>query len=383
MYEKLKKNINLENYFLLVIFLLPVYLWRFTILGVPENLWEILAMLAIILAIWKIGKNITFSRYEKKIVILFLVIIMGLAAGIIKSGNYRIGLGIIKSWFIIPFLFSFFAGKIIKDKNKAYLSLFFSESGVAILALIYQLLGLVTFDGRLEAIYNSPNYLAMFLSPGIIIGMVMGQNRELKFQNKFYILLLPIVLALFFTYSYAAWVSVILAIIIIFTVSNNFSRKYFYILGLMFLSLIFILRDTTKFQDLINYSSRSSLASRAMIWQSAEKILSDNYILGIGPGNFQEKYLGYQGYFSPYLEWAVPHSHNLALAFWLYSGIFGLLAFGVILYLFLKKNVSESVSISVRYISLGIVIYFLFHGLADTTYFKNDLSAVFWLAVLL
>lgn len=29
--------------------------------------------------------------------------------------------------------------------------------------------------------------------------------------------------------------------------------------------------------------------------------------------------------------------------------------------------------------SLGIMFYFLLHGLVDTTYFKNDLAVIFWL----
>jgi len=49
-----------------------------------------------------------------------------------------------------------------------------------------------------------------------------------------------------------------------------------------------------KMQNLMHMDSRSSLASRVMIWHSAGKIIVDNPIMGIGPGNFQNKYLEYQ-----------------------------------------------------------------------------------------
>jgi O-antigen ligase len=118
-----------------------------------------------------------------------------------------------------------------------------------------------------------------------------------------------------------------------------------------------------------------------MIWQSSGKILSDNWLLGIGPGNFQDKYLEYQKYFPPYLEWAVPHPHNLYLAFWLYGGLVGLVSFLVILYFFFKKVETPKLGVStgVKYIALGVMIYVLLHGLVDTTIFKNDLAVVFWL----
>ncbi|HLN18993.1 MAG TPA: O-antigen ligase family protein [Patescibacteria group bacterium] len=382
--------INLENYFLLVIFLLPVYLLRFSIFKLPENFWEILALVAIVLALRKKYKNVIFSEYDKKIFILSLLILFGLILGMIKNGNYPVGLGIIKSWLVVPFAFAFFAGKIVKNESRAYFSLYLSIVGVAIVALIYKILGVVTFDGRLESIFNSPNYLAMYLGPGIIIGAVIygkNQKSEIKKENnnsKLQIIgsisFLAIVAVLYFTYSYAAWISLIVTSIIILAINKKLSKKYFYILALIFLTLIFIIRGTAKFDDLVNYNSRSSLASRIMIWQSAGKILGDNYFLGIGPGDFQEKYLEYQKYFPPYLEWAVPHPHNIFLAFWLNAGLFGLLAFCAVLYIFFKKKLYSNFNY-ISLISIGIVIYFLFHGLVDTTYFKNDLATYFWLAV--
>ncbi|MFA6047405.1 MAG: O-antigen ligase family protein [Parcubacteria group bacterium] len=385
----MKKYLNLENYFLLVIFLLPAYLLRFTIFKIPENLWEILAVISIILALEKIKKenNFTLSGYEKKIIFLFLIIIIGLALGMIKSGNYSVGLGIIKSWFLVPFAFAFLANRIIEDKKRLYSSLYLSILIVAVIALIYKFLGILTFDGRLQAFFNSPNYLAMFLAPGVIIGVFSSGLKNLKLLKI--LKLIIIALAIFFTYSYASWISIIFAVLIIFFLTHKISGKHILFLVLIFLIVVFLSKDTSKFQDLANYNSRSSLASRIMIWQSAEKIAKDNYLIGIGPGNFQDKYLEYQKYFPPYLQWAAPHPHNLYLAFWLSAGLIGLLAFIGILYLFFTKvEMRQSAMIETRHclvstVAAGIIIYFLLHGLVDTTYFKNDLSVVFWMAIFL
>ena len=59
-------------------------------------------------------------------------------------------------------------------------------------------------------------------------------------------------------------------------------------------------------------------------------MIEKNPLFGIGPGNFQNKYLEYQKYFPPYLEWSAPQPHNIFLAFWLESGLLGLAGFVII-----------------------------------------------------
>jgi len=112
-------------------------------------------------------------------------------------------------------------------------------------------------------------------------------------------------------------------------------------------------------------------------------MLKNNFIFGIGPGNFQNKYLEYQKYFPPYLEWAVPEPHNIYLAFWLQSGIIGFTGFIILIFSWLKKITKEILNNQknshILAVSLGIMTYILIHGIFDTTYWKNDLSLVFWI----
>jgi O-antigen ligase len=110
-------------------------------------------------------------------------------------------------------------------------------------------------------------------------------------------------------------------------------------------------------------------------------MIKNHWLIGIGPGNYQEKYLDYQKYYPPYLEWAVPHPHNLYLAFWLYGGIAGLIGFLSLIFLWFKGILPKIKSGPdwTALVSLGIMAYILTHGLIDTTYFKNDLAVIFWL----
>jgi O-antigen ligase len=383
--KKAMKMLKLENLTYITILFLPLYLLRIDLFAVPSNVLEILMGVAIL---WKIlewkkeERKIVFEKYKTEI-FLFSLIILGLIVSLFLNGHYLRGFGIIKSWFVLPFVFSLLLiGGLEKEKKKNVLiSLYVSIFFVAVAALFYLFLGHVTYDGRLEAFFNSPNYLAMYLAPGVIMAILVMEQAwgySLKLKISAFISFLAILVAFYFTYSYAAWISVAIASVAIFLLNNKFSKKYLITFCLIFLVVVFLLRDTTKFHDLVSFNERSSLASRVMIWKSSGKILADYWFFGIGPGNFQDKYLEYQKYFPPYLEWAVPQPHNLYLAFWLYGGFFGILGFLALIFGWFRKSFLRK-NDKLVILAIGVMIYILIHGLFDTTYFKNDLTVVFWL----
>ena len=317
---------------------------------------------------------------------------MGLFLSVFFNDNLKAGLGIIKGWFIFPLALALMAVDLFRDKKSRALGFFYGSAvGVAFLALAGYFLGQMTYDGRLRGIFNSPNYLAMYLSPAILIGLTLAQNKNVKIKTEnynlsiksFYGLSLVMMLGvLYLTYSYAAWIALALTMVIIFILNKKFAVKLAFLVLLLLGALFYFQADKSKWADFVSLNERSSLASRSMIWQSAGKLIQDNPFWGVGSGNFQEKYLEYQKYFPPYLEWAVPHPHNLYLAFYLYAGITGLLAFLLLIFLWMKKIILQKKE-TIAIIALGIIIYFLLHGLVDTTYFKNDLAVIFWLAFFL
>ena len=128
--------------------------------------------------------------------------------------------------------------------------------------------------------------------------------------------------------------------------------------------------------------SYPSIKSRLVIWQSAWEILKDHPLIGIGPGMFQKYYLDYQPRFEPYPEWAVPQPHNIFLAFWLQTGLLGLIGLVWLLAVFFretKKGLNPGQGSILMIILMAAMIYVIVHGLVDTTYWKNDLAIIFWL----
>ncbi len=367
-------------------FFIPLYLAKIKIGFFSTNVLEIIISATFL--VWffsdkgKINFQDFFQRYKKYIIAGGLMLI-GIFLSTFFNGNHLESWGIIKGWFLFPLIFLFLVGIIIpKEKiDHIFWAYFFSGATVALISMGYLILGHLTYDGRLIGFFNSPNYLAMYLAPAIIISLFQIQNRNLKLKNLLIFLSIIILIAFYFTYSYGAWIAVLGALLIIALIKKSISLKNIIIAILIIIVLFFSQINNKKLTDLLTANPRSSLSSRIMIWKASGKMIENNFWIGIGPGNFQNTYLKYQKFYPPYLEWAVPHPNNLYLTFWLYSGISGLIGFLVLTFFWFKK-IFEKIKTEpseILFMALGIMLVILIHGIFDTTYFKNDLAIVFWL----
>ncbi len=417
----------------LLIFLLPIYLFRFEIAGLPTNFFEIYFLFVFI---WWIGEKeykkhknskddfmLIFHQFINRDRLLFSgisLLLIGVSLSTVFSSNKLTSLGILKSWFIVPIMLVWMIINIfsenlkLKTKKSFYhpvsllKSLAFSGLIVAFVSLGYLFNGNLTYDGRLKAFFEHPNHLAMYLAPCwlIVYGlwlMTTGKNEKKLWLSSVILISIPI----FFTYSYGAWLGIVAGmsfmlwgLMRINRGKKGYKRKkkkwlYGFIVILLIIVVGLIQLNQPKFQNIFT-TECSSFHSRLMIWRSASHILEDNWFLGISPGTFQEYYLNYQKYFPPYLEWAVPQPHNIFLAFWLQTGIIGFIGFIVILVWFFRtglkaihkisKNKKEALTAYGLYSSItltlmAIMTYIIIHGLVDTLYWKNDLAVVFWLII--
>lgn len=83
------------------------------------------------------------------------------------------------------------------------------------------------------------------------------------------------------------------------------------------------------------------------------------------------------------LEWNVPQPHNLYLAFWLQTGLFGFAAFlGLVAVFFRRTSMGVRTEDPFRRVLahslVCAMIAVLAHGLVDTPYWKNDLGFLWW-----
>jgi O-antigen ligase len=246
----------------------------------------------------------------------------------------------------------------------------------------------ITYDLRLKLFFDSPNQLAMALAPIIFafFSLSVAQTDKVK-KMAYFNLMFVFIILLFLTKSLGAILGVLISFAIYFLIKKFQKAKNFlrYSLYSLLFSSIFFPAVMTLIWGQPQITDRSSFASRIMIWQSARAILADNLILGVGPGNFQDKYLKYQEKFPPYLEWAVAHPHNTFLTFWSSGGIIAFIGF-LLLFIWVIKNITDSDEAFNNSINLYLILYslyFLIHSSVDTLYFKNDLSVVFWFFIAL
>lgn len=376
---------------------MPLYLWHVKIFGIPTNVFELVMLFSLVWWLSESKKTLLnqYRNIPRNIKLSIALILLGITTSLIANGVSTNGLGILKSWFLIPIAFSFAIFTQTRsgnDARKVLSAICFSVFCVSLISVYYKLTGQVTFDGRLQGFYSSPNYLSMFLAPGILIGiyfLIDSLKRKLSLINLLLaFLLLPIIVSLYFTYSYSSWLALFSSVPIVFLPQISKNKRLLAAAGLTLVLAIaiFLQSGTQKFSNLLHVSQRSSIASRVIIWTSAGLMIHNHPIFGIGPGNFQNIYLGYQKYFPPYLEWAVPEPHNIFLAFWLQTGLLGLFGFILLLvnlFQILKKVLRNEKSAGMSALLLSFFVYVIINGLFDTPYWKNDLSFLFWIFVFL
>lgn len=400
--------LEIISFIVYLVFLFPAaYLIRFDFLNLRTiNLLDIFMLLFIVGFLFSIkkyswGKELKeFLKNKTLLLVSVAVIFCGILISSLKNINYEnylSSLGIIKSFFVLPIFFSLFLSFLIKKKiiNKylCFFLYFAYSSFLGLLGVLYFVFGKLTYDQRLELFFNSPNFLALSLAPGIIIGVFyLIHKPKTNFalsKNVFLLvaLLLLQVFSLLLTKSLGAYLGLLIVILFLFFYQTKFSSKKWSILSLLFISVavLILLANSSYFLSRVNYhpsSPPSSFDSRITIYQVGEKIVKNNWLTGIGLGNFQEEYLNYQRFFSPYPQWAVPHGHNMLFHLWSEIGLIGLLGFVFVLFLFFSSFVNKQKT-PFRILIGALMIYFLIHGLIDMTIWKNDLSLFFWFLVFL
>src|SRR3989339_410434 len=325
--------------------------------------------------------------------------LLGLVLSLIAKDSLS-ALGGFKSLILLPSL----ALWLMKEKGflkspclRRYLtSFFFSGLAVALIASTCKILGFLTWDGRLAALWQSPNQLGMFLGMVFLAGVALflekgcslaAGKRKLSFLFLSGLILPP----LLFSYSAGAFVSLLAALILgaVFMKTKNRLAASVLFSGLYLTALSWLIFFGNKLSFL-----GESFFSRLDIWRAAKKIIAENFFTGIGFSNFQEYYLNFQRYFPAYREWAVPHAHSLWLDAILNLGIAGLLAF-ILIFLgwlgwIVKKAPSfESLERKRENKKTGretvffvfLFFYLLVYGLVDEPVFRNDLVFLLWLAI--
>ena len=380
----------------LTVFLIPFYFFRFTILGLPTNILEVAILVTVFLVLTQLCLK---KQRPLWLPIWSYLFILTSAIGYLLADDKLVALGIIKGWFVLPLLFGWALANKLKRDDIPKIAWAFLISGLVIaLWAITQKFGFITtlfyqkndpsFEqylvGNFRAFgpFESPNYLAMFLVPISLLSMPTLESSKSRIINFFiYFSWFFIILAVFFSGSRAGLIALFLSPVVFIIASGKVGdiKSFVLRLGLIITSFIALAGVVVTYG--FNPGSDSI---RLEIYKYSLKLVSINPILGIGFGNFQDRIAAVSVGVESFRIFALPyalHPHNLFLAIWLYQGVLGLLFFLLMLTSFLVR-IKRSLKFELSHAAyFSAIVAILLHGLFDTTYFKNDLSVIFWLTL--
>lgn len=375
----------------LILLLLPAYLIRFSIAGVPTTTLEILIYVIFIFGLYRAQQN-GFRRIPLKICLPIGLLIIALIISTYISGDRRAALGEFKGFFVDPLLVFWLVYQFIKAKDwpKIFIGLMASGIFVAIFTIGQKILHHTTADGRVIGIFGySPNYVALYLAPITVLLIAYGLSLMAKKQYLFaticYLLSAISLLAIYFSGSRGGMLAVGTGLGVFLMVNfwrwirQRFSSQI--IVAILILMALYTAWSLFR-PDFSASAGRVTTSNnlRWQIWQASMELGAKHPILGVGLGNFQNafaKLTAERGNFPEYITPMALTSHNIFLMFWLSTGVLGLAAFIWILILFYIEAFKK-LSSNATAVVLAVVTTIVAYGLVESSIWKNDLGVLFW-----
>jgi O-antigen ligase len=263
---------------------------------------------------------------------------------------------------------------------------------------------------RVVSFFGYPNAVGLFLAP--LVMLMTGQlfkSEKLRERLFFISTIILSLLAIYFAKSEGALIGLLAAGFICALLANKKLRLTAIILGIIGITAIFSITSLRTF--VISKITLNDLSGqiRQQQWIETKKMFAaGNFWQGAGLSNYQKTVAPYhqEGIFLKngdpnWLEkirtseefrqkmWqpteTYMYPHNIFLNFWSELGILGALLFSWIIAKFLWQPSTLYVK-EKDFLALGLcraMLVILIHGLVDVPYFKNDLSALFWILIAL
>ncbi len=234
---------------------------------------------------------------------------------------------------------------------------------------------------RIYSTLENPNVLGEYilLTLPVCISLMWTAKKTLP-RIVYGGMSLILALALILTFSRGCWLGIMAAAAIFIT----FVAGKLWGLALIALPVIpFILPESiiNRFTS-IGDMSDSSTSYRVYIWMGTLLMLKDFWISGIGPGTeaFTQVYPFYS-----YNGIVAPHPHNLFLQIITESGVLGLAAFLLLLFLFFKnlavgcQYFGKGNKFSVVIVGIASAVAgFLLQGMFDNCFYNYRVFMIFW-----
>lgn len=365
--------------------LLPVYLVKQSVLGIPVTALEVLILGATVGAAlggwlkWRVGALGRLALPTLALVVLWVV-------SATLSDDARAGFGAIKAWLVEPILLAALVVYASRSDRARWIMVGGLLAGAAVLSLYGIAEKLFGFglppDGRLNSVFVPANYHAMLTAP--VLALCLPLLRRIGGSVRWLVALAAAVvgIALLLTQSYGGFLSVSVAVLVwLSTLPVPQRRVGFILVALVALAVVASLGRTEKFHLLGKFGERSPSSVRVQIWRTSTELIRQHPLLGVGPNAFEAPYReAVPKLYWPPLEWLVAQPHSLYFALLTETGVLGFAAFVWLLVGWWRAALTPIRSLAARPWALAALLSLLailVHGFVDTPLFKNDLSALF------
>jgi putative inorganic carbon (HCO3(-)) transporter len=369
--------------FFLFLGLLPTYVIRFTVSGLPTTALE--ALFAVLFVAW------LFKR-EKRLVdiqgwrLLMLLWIVVATVEAFVSPDLRSAFGVWKAYFIEPVLFFILANDVLRsaeDRTKAAVSLAWTAVGLGLITTYQHFTHFAVPDPwnlpgqyRATAFYGFPNATGLFLAPLIPLfawlagKCAVGETKNRRRLILFLVAIVASIVAIIMVQSKGAAVGATAGLVVLGLVNANIRKPL--LLGLAAAAVIIMIVPVTR-NLAINTATLNGWSGRVrkVMWGETWNMFKDHAVLGAGLSGYpivSDKY-----HEARYLE-IFQYPHDIFLNFWSELGLAGVALLLWTLWLVLKSR---------QWPFIAVFSTIVIHGLVDVPYFKNDLSFLWWLTLAL
>jgi len=314
-------------------------------------------------------------------------------------------------WFVIPFYF--IGVKLFKEKKniKRYIWLYvISLTAVVIYTLVRHYIW--AFDDQAAHWVMSP-FFTDHTSYGAILSFIIpvmagfafnkANSRQIKYIAFAYTIFF--IIALYFSSSRAAWVSIIAALSVFMAISLKIKFRWIALVIIVFAGLFFSMKTqiimnlegnrqetstnfTENVQSISNISSDASNLERINRWECALRMFKERPVFGWGPGTYQFVYAPFQISYEKTIISSnagdMGTAHNEYLGPLSESGLIGMLLIIALVIAscyyaltLLNKIKEKEIRLLLLVVFLGLVTYFV-HGLLNNFLDTDKASALFW-----
>lgn len=379
-----------------VVALLPSYLIRFAVVGIPMTLLEVIILGVTLVALRDVACDPNARARLREIVIrhrafFFFVALFALAGtiGVATGPDLRSALGVWKTYFMEPLLVLGACLLWIQTREQ-FFRVVDALIGSASMVALYGLVQLATPTLipppwnepallRVTSLYPYPNALGLYLAPVLAMTCVMlWKKRNVSMRSYLALASANIVMAAAILASRSDGAVVGAAAALWFLGVTTRARRY-WVGGGIVLLLTFLITPTLRdvILPIITLSDVSGDV-RKVLWLGTYHLLLDHPLFGAGLSGFPQLYDLYRE--ARHVE-LLQYPHNILLNFWVETGVLGVISVVGMLALSARRAWTAWADPLIGY-GFAMLLVIVIHGAVDVPFFKNDLAVLWWMAFL-